>query len=261
MSDLAIAFGQAGYGLKGISRNSRAMVFSVAFPVVLLVMFNSIFASGSNATTGFHGAHIDTSAYYTAGIMAYAVMMSSYSTLAIGLTTQRESGLLKRYRGTPMPPWAFIVGQILRSAVMVAVMIAVFLAVGHFAYDVSIRAATLPGLALYLVLGTATMCTLGIALTVFTTTAESASTVAPLSAILLSFVSGVFVPVSTLPDWLETIGKIFPLAHLADGLQAAVAPSTAAPGISWVSVVVLAVWGVGGLVVASRWFRWEPQVK
>src|SRR6185437_6463100 len=131
------------------------------------------------------------------------------------LTTNRERGLLKRYRGTPMPPWVFLGGQILQSVAMVLIMAVGLIAIGAIAYDVHVRSEAFGALALYLVLGTATMCSLGIALTRVTTTADAASAVGPFLTVNLGFVSGVFISTDNLPAWLEDLGRVFPLAHLA----------------------------------------------
>ena len=81
----------------------------------------------------------------------------------------------------------------------------------------------------------------------------------PFSAVILSFISGVFVSVEDLPNWLEAIGKIFPLYHLAEGLQTCLVTDASGTGLSGQNVSSLLVWGVAGLVVAARRFRWEPQ--
>src|SRR5207248_1288308 len=105
--------------------------------------------------------------------------------------------------------------------------------------------------------GTAAMCSLGIALTAYTNTPDSASTIAPFSAVILSFISGVFIPTDQLPNSLVQIGKIFPLAHLAHGLQAAYNSGPA--HLSGENVAVLVLWGGVGIIIAARNFRWEPQ--
>lgn len=73
----------------------------------------------------------------------------------------------------------------------------------------------LPAFVLYLLLGTVTLCSLGIALSAFTPTPDAASTIAPFSVVILSFVSRVWIPVEQLPSWLEKVGLVFPLSHLA----------------------------------------------
>ncbi len=257
MSDVGLVVRQAGYGLKSLSRNPRALVFTVAFPVVLLLLFASIFAKSGSGTTRFAGTRIDTDAYFTAGIIAYAIMMACFSSLAITLTTERESGQLKRFRGTPVPTWTFIVARIVRSIALVAAMTISLLLLARLAFDVRLSASGLAELAVFAVLGTAAMCALGIAITTFTTTVDAASTIAPFSTVILSFVSGVFIPADQLPNALVQVGKVFPLAHLANGLQGAF-DGGGALHLSGENVAVLVLWGAIGILVAARSFRWDP---
>jgi ABC-2 type transport system permease protein len=259
MRELGVIVHLTRFGIKSLLRNQRALVFTIAFPIVLLVLFNSIFAHDKDTTTLSHGLALDQDAYFTAGILAYTIMLSAFSTMAIGLTTQRESGQLKRLRGTPLPPWVFMVAQVVRAILLILFMTVVLLLIGHFAYGVHFPGDTFGGFVVYLIVGTATMCVLGIALTALTPTAESAATIAPFSAVLLSFVSGVFIPVDQLPNWLQEIGRVFPLAHLADGLQTTLAPAATGSGLSGMNLGVLGLWAVGGLLVAVRRFSWEPQ--
>lgn len=259
MRELGVLLHLAKFGNKSLLRNQRALVFTILFPIVLLVLFNSIFAHAEETITLRHGLEVDENAYFTAGILAYSIMLSAFSTMAIGLTAQRESGQLKRLRGTPLPPWVFLAAQVFRAILLILFMTLVLLLIGHFAYDVDFPGDTFGGFVVYLLLGTATMCILGIALTSILPTAETAATVAPFSAVLLSFISGVFIPVDQLPDWLEEIGRVFPLAHLSDGLQTTLAPAATGSGLSGENVGVLALWAAVGLVVAIRRFRWEPQ--
>jgi ABC-2 type transport system permease protein len=103
------------------------------------------------------------------------------------------------------------------------------------------------------------MCAVGIAATSVVTDVDSASSALPLVAVLLSFISGVFVPVDQLPGWLEEIGRIFPLFHLAEGLQTALGVS-GNTSLDAGNVAVLAAWALAGIVISARRFRWEPQV-
>jgi ABC-2 type transport system permease protein len=259
MSDATLVLKQTRYGLIRTSRNPRVLVFSIFFPIVLLVLFNSIFTSGDNSTTKFAGGTISTDAYFTAGILAYAIMMSSFSTMAIGLTTRRESGELKRLRGTPMPPWTFIAAEVARVVVQVALMAIVMTLIAYLAFDVKLPGDTAIGYVVYIALGTASLATLGVAITAFLSSADAASTVAPFTAVILSFISGVFIPVETLPNWLEEIGRIFPLYHLAEGMQITLVSGTTGTGLTGTNVASLVAWGAAGLFVAARRFAWEPR--
>ena len=110
-----------------------------------------------------------------------------------------------------------------------------------------------------MILGASVMATLGMAITAYTPTVDAASSVGPFTAVILSFISGIFIPVSVMPNWLAQIGRVFPLEPLADGLQRAVTGAGGGTGLTVHNVVLLLVWGVVGLVVAARKFRWVPQ--
>jgi ABC-2 type transport system permease protein len=257
MADLPLVLRQTRYGLKTTRRNPRAIVFALLFPVVFLFLFNSIFASEDDRIA-VGGVSLDAETYFTAGLIAYAIMLNCYSTLIVSLTTQRESGQLKRYRGTPVPSWTFIASLVLRSMALVAVMVVVLLAIGAAAYGVEIHGSAIVGLVVYVVLGTATMCALGIAVSAFCPNADAAGTIGPFSAVILSFISSVFIPIDQLPQWLEEVGRVFPLFHLAEGLQVSFGVSSGT-GLSADNVAVLGAWAIGSAIVAVRAFRWEPQ--
>jgi ABC-2 type transport system permease protein len=258
MADLRLAAAQARYALLTTFRTPRTVVFGLAFPVVLLVLFNSVLTNGSSETVTFAGGTISASAYFTAGLAAYAIGLSTFTGLAVGVTAQRESGELKRLRGTPMPGWTFVAGQVMRSAVLVAIMVVALFAVGAIAFGVDVPLAGLIGIVVYSTLGTLAFCALGIAVTALTPTVDSASTVGPFALVMLSFVSGVFISVDNLPHGLESIGRFFPLYHLADGLQTALVAGHGGTGLTGGNVAALAIWGLVGFAHAVRRFRWEP---
>jgi ABC-2 type transport system permease protein len=256
MSDIGLLGRQSAFVLRGYLRRPQSLVFGIAMPVALLVLFNAVFASG-NQTTRLGGQRVDLAGYYTAGIVAYSIALSCFSSLLISIVTNREAGRLKRYRGTPMPPWVFLVAQIVECVLVAILMTAVVTLIGVVAYDVSIRAVALVAVAVYVVVGSFVGCTLGFALSRFVPTTEVASSVGPFSVVILGFVSGVFIPVATLPSWLAEIGKVFPLAPLATGLQHAFA-SLSGLGLEAEPLAVLAAWGIVSLAIAVRSFRWEP---
>jgi ABC-2 type transport system permease protein len=255
LTDLRLVLIQARYQLASIARNRRAVIFSLVFPVVLLVMFNSVFARGDGAVE-LAGAQVSPQAYFTGGMLAYAILLAGFSQLAISLVSQRESGQLKRLRGTPVPAWTFIGATVLRAVATVGLMAVVLLAIARLAYGVEISPWALAGIAIYVVLGTATMCSVGIAATAMASDVDSASAGLPLTAVVLSLISGIFVPVDQLPGWLDHVARIFPVYHVAAGLQTALG---AGGGLDARNVAVLAAWGIWGIVFAARQFRWEPQ--
>jgi ABC-2 type transport system permease protein len=259
MADLRLAMTQSHYALLTAIRTPRTVVFSMVFPVVLLIMFDSIFTDGAADTVTFAGGTINASAYFTASLSAYAIGLSTFTSLAVGVTAQRETGQLKRLRGTPMPAWTFVAGQVTRSAVVALIVVVAMLATGVVFFGVHIAAERLVGFVVYFALGAIAFSALGIAATAFTPTVDSASVVGPFIVVMLSFVSGVFISVDQLPNWLEAVGKAFPLYHLAEGLQTSLVSGTGGTGLVAGNVGVLVLWGLAGTVIATRRFRWEPQ--
>ena len=257
MTDLQLVLTQARYQLTSIMRSRRAVIFTFAFPVIFLLMFNSIFTNASDAVD-LAGKTVTAHAYFTGGMLAYAIMLQGFTQLAIVLVTQRETGQLKRYRGTPVPAWTFICATLLRVMVLVGLMAVVLLTIARVVYGVEVSGAGLAKTALYVVLGTATLCSVGIAATTIATDLDTATAALPFAAVLVSFISGIFIPVDQLPNWLADIGRFLPVYHLAIGLQAALGVSGRV-SFDASDAAVLCAWAVGGIVFASRRFRWEPQ--
>jgi ABC-2 type transport system permease protein len=252
VSDWRLVLVQARAQLTSISRNRRAIVISLVIPVVILVMFNAIFGGG-NDTVGLAGARITAPAYFAGAMVAYALVGTAFMQVALTLVSQRETGQLKRYRGTPVPAWTFIVVTVLRVTAMAGTVTAILLLIARLAYGVDVSA-----IVVYVGLGTATLCSAGIAATTVVTDVESASAALPLVAVLLSFISSIFVPVDELPGWLADVGRIFPLYHVAVGVQTALG-TAGDTSLRGGDVAVLEAWALGAVIVAARGFRWEPQ--
>ena len=253
MNDVGLAFTQTRFSLRGFLRDPRAMIFTACFPIILLLLFNSIF----KGNTVFAGHKVPAHSYYTASIVSWEVMLVSFSSLLVSVTTARERGLLKRFRGTPMPSWIYLIAEIGQTIVVVITTVALLVAVGAIFYHVHLSGRLLLGLAVYVLVGAAGFCAMALALTRICSTADSASAIGPLATTILGFLSGVFIPTSLMPTWLRDIGTVFPLEHLAHGLQTAfLVPGST--GLNLTNLEVLVAWGVGGLVVAMRSFKWEP---
>jgi ABC-2 type transport system permease protein len=254
VSDLGLVAVQTRYQLAAIARNRRAVVFTVIFPVVLLVMFNSVFVKGSD-TVKLDGRTLSAHSYFTGGMLCYAILLAGFSQLAIAMVTQRETGQLKRLRGTPVPAWTFVAATVARAVTTIGLMAVLLIAIAAAAYGVPISGAAVGELVMYVVLGTAAMCSVGLAATALVPDVDSASAALPLTAVVLSLISGIFVPIDQLPSWLEQVARAFPVYHLAAGLQTALGGG----GLRAGHVAVLAIWGLGGIAIAARRFRWEPQ--
>ena len=112
---------------------------------------------------------------------------------------------------------------------------------------------------LALVVGAATFCSLGFALSAFIPTETSAAPIANAVILPLYFISGIFVPAEQIPQGMLDVASVFPVKPLFDALRVAFDPATSAPGIAGGDLLVVAAWGVAGLVIAATQFRWSPR--
>jgi ABC-2 type transport system permease protein len=251
--DAALAVRQVGYEQRSFWRNRTRGFFSFVFPVMFLVLLGSL---NSGATLDSRGG-IPYNTFFVPGMLAYGVVLATFFSLLVGIATAREQGLLKRVQGTPLPAWVFVTGRVGSAVVTGFLVAAVMLIVGWVAYGVAIRGSTLPGLVLSMALGMACFSALGLGTLWIVRNADAAPVVANVLLLPLTFVSGVWFPVDGLPGWLDAIANAFPVRPLASSLQVAFDPATAAPGIVWRDMLVLAVWTLVGSVLAVRFLRRE----
>jgi ABC-2 type transport system permease protein len=249
---------QSAYDLRSFFRNRQSRFFTLAMPVLFLVIFSSVFG-GAHHTVNVTGGRIDLKVYYVPGIIALGIISSSFVNLVVSLTALRESGVLKRRRATPVPPAALVAGRTLTAVVTSLLITAILLALGWGLYHAHIPWRTAPALIVTVILGATVFCCLGYALASVIGNEDAAQPITQASILPLYFISGIFIPVTQLPHWLVDVAKIFPVRHLAAALLAAYNPHTTGSGFAGGDLLVLALWGVGGLAIALLRFSWLPR--
>ncbi len=255
MSALALAGHQFRYDQKAFWRNPASVFFTVMFPVLLLLIFATIFGDQTVAIRG----GIKTTTYYVPAIITLSVISATMQSLAMSLVIAREDGRLKRSRGTPMPPWVFIAGRVGNSIVVALMMLALLAAIGRVLYGVAIPWERLPEIVVVLVVGAASFCCLGIALTAAIPSQDAAAPIVNALLLPLYFLSGVFIPDDQLPSGVIHFADAFPIRHFFEAFFDAYVPGGGAATISWDNLAVVAAWGVVGLLLAVRFFRWTPR--
>ncbi len=246
---------QLKYVNKAFWRNPASAFFTFAFPLMFLVIFTSLLGHHSISLSPGHS--IDTSTYYVASMAAYAVISACYNNIAIGLSIQRDSGVLKRTRGTPIPSGIYILGRLLHALFVAVILVAITAAYGKLFYHSSLpTGVSLLEFLIMLVVGSLAFCALGFAITCVIPNADAAPAVVNASILPLLFLSGVFIPItSTAPSWLLWIARVFPVRHFALGMDAGFAGAT----FNWMDVVIVVAWGIGGFLVSAKFFTWEPK--
>jgi ABC-2 type transport system permease protein len=254
MTGLALVLHEFKYDHKQFWRNPAAVFFTVMFPVLLLVIFNLLF--GDQA---IEGLAVDVATYYVPAIITLAVITATAQTLAISLTRDRETGLLKRVRGTPLPASAFIAGRVGISLLVSALMLVTVSLIGRVAYGVTLPSGHAAAVLLTLAVGAASFCCIGFALTAAIPSQEAAPPIVNAALLPLYFISGIFVPEDEIPDGVLRFADAFPIRHFFEAFFAAWDPNTGGGGFEPGNLGIVLAWGVAALVVALLTFRWEPR--
>ncbi|TDD84921.1 ABC transporter permease [Actinomadura rubrisoli] len=234
---------QAAYEFRALLRNGEQLLLTLIIPVVLLTLFSatSLLDLGS-------GRRVD---FLAPGVLALAVMSTAFTGQAIGTGFERRYGVLKRLGATPLPRSGLIAAKTLTvvavEALQAAVICAVALALGWHPHG-----GPAPVIVL-LLLGTAAFSGFGL-LMAGTLRAEATLAAANLVYILLLVLGGVVFPLGTFPGGVRAALELLPVSALADGLRQVLRDGAAFPGEP---LLVLAVWSVAGLVLATRFFKWE----
>jgi ABC-2 type transport system permease protein len=256
VSALSLISHQARYDLRVFLRDPRARGFTVVIPILMLVLFGSIFKSANFSYDGFT---ISGTAYYVSRIIVMTVSGAALSNLVITLVNKRESGSLKRRHATPVPAWVLIAGDVITSALSALVIVVLLIVVGWMAYHVRLSAAGIGAVAVVVVLGTAVFCALAYALSPLLHSVESTGPAVTLVTLVLYAISGMYFPENLMPGWLRGIAQIFPFRPFALSVQAAVVPATNhGSHFAGMQLLELAAWGVAGVLFASWRFSWVP---
>ena len=245
MTGIGLALRQVRFENRAFWRNPAAAFFTFVFPLMFMVIFNVLIGRGNP----------DASRFFTPAIIVFAVITATYTNLAMSVTMARDEGILKRMRGTPLPVSAYLAGRIGHAIAIGVLLVIIVAAFGAIFYGVEVPWRQLPELMLTLVLGAATFCVLGLALTAFVPNADAAPAVVNATILPLLFISNVFIPLDGAPAWIEALSSFFPVRHFADAMLDVYAGN----GLAWSDLGVMAAWALAGAVVALRFFSWEPR--
>jgi ABC-2 type transport system permease protein len=254
MSGVALLVHQFRFDQKIFWRNPASVFFTAVFPLLFLFIFATFFKNAE-----IEGLDVDGATYYVPAIVALSVISATTVKLAMNLSSEREAGMLKRLRGTPLPPSAFVAGRVGNSLVISLILVVLVSVIGALFYGVSIPTQTMPAVLVTLAVGAASFSCLGFALAAVIPSEDAAPAVTNAIVFPLYFVSGVFVPADEIPDGILHFADIFPVRHFFEAFFTAWDPNTTGAGFALGDLAIVATWGVLGLLIAVRFFRWEPR--
>ena len=254
-----LAFNRAGIALRQYFRQRAAVVFTFAYPIIMMLIFGSIFKVDVPDT------NVPFAQYFTAGIAATGTMSVGFQGVAIGIASDRTDKTIKRLRGLPMPRISYFLGKVLSALASGFVQLGLLL--GASAIFFHLHLPTSPGRWITLLwvftLGLSTCAALGITLGGLAKDGRSASAVVLPPFLVLQFISGVFFTYGQLGPVLRGVGAAFPLKWMCQGIRSVFLPDSfqaQEPAGSWEHgkiALVLIAWTVGGLLLSLRTFRWR----
>ncbi len=256
---------QIRFEITNYVRHGDTLVFTFGFPIIMLAIFTSAFASqGTIPNPDGVGLGLSVGAYFLPGMVAAGVLLSGVQNLAIDIAHEKGDGRLRRWGGTPMSPFVYFAGKIGQVVVTATVQTVLLLVVARFALGIALPSTAEKWFAFgwVWVLGLATSSLLGIALSSVPRSGKSASAVVLPITLVLQFISGVYLQFYGLPTWMQNLASAFPLKWLAQGMRAAFLPEgfqQLEVGNAWHLAEVagaLGIWLVVGLVLSRLTFRW-----
>ena len=257
-SALAIGIARGGLEVKQFMRQRESVVFTLAFPIMLLAIFGSVFTN--ELTDG-----VTFSQYFVAGMIASGLVNTGFQQLAIMIPVERDFGTLKRLRGTPMPASSYFIGKSIVVFVTMVIQVALLLIAGVLFFGVNLPTDPAKWFTFtwLIILGSAASTALGIAFSVIPKSGRGASAVVSPVVIILQFFSGVFFVFTDLPGWMQQFAALFPLKWMTQGMRSVFLPdSFAAQEVAgtWETgrtFWIILAWLIAGLVLSIKTFKWE----
>jgi ABC-2 type transport system permease protein len=240
-------------------REPAQVIFSFAYPVLMMLIFASVFRNDTVA------GGVTYKQYFLSGIAATGIMLASFQALGIRIALERDEGELARLQALGTPPSAYFCGKAAQVLATTTIQLVALLLVASLAFDVPMPTDAEHWLTFLwvAVLGSLAGTVLGIAVSLLPRRGRSADTIVATIALVLQFFSGVFFVYSRLPPWMRDVAAVFPLKWLTQGMRSAFLPDAAKRAEvsgSWQhgwTALVLTVWIVVGVVVCARSFRWR----
>ena len=260
MNTITIGIQRGLLEIKQFSRQRESVVFTIFFPLILMVIFGSVFKDTIAPGVKF-------SQYFVAGMIASGMVNSGFQQLAIMIPMERDAGALKRLRGTPMPLASYFIGKSILVLASMLIQTVLLIAGGVAFFGLKLPATTEKWwlFVLLLIVGSANSTALGIAFSAIPKSGRGASAVVSPVVIILQFFSGVFFIFTQLPHWMQQIAALFPLKWLTQGMRQVFLPDSFAikeVAKSWETsrgIAINLLWLVLGVALAVRSFKWERE--
>jgi ABC-2 type transport system permease protein len=245
---MATLVGQIKLETKLFLRGRQNLFFTLAFPVIMILLFGSVFSGQS-------WSGIPAINYLLPGIIVMALMIACMNNNAVKIVNEREKGVYRRLSLTPLKRQTLLIGDIFVRYLIVLASTMLLIAIG-----VSVFKANVGGnyflFWFVLTIGALTFVALGFVLTALV---KNTNSMMPLGMAILfpfMFLGGCFWPLDQMPAFLHPVCEALPALHLNTALRM-VAVHGAGFSEIWPEFPVLLGWLVGCSILAVKLFKWE----
>jgi len=233
-------------------REPLAFFFSLAYPALLLLLFGFIY--GNDPDPGFWGRNFGT---VDASVPAYtAIIIGTVALMGIPIdtATNRETGVLRRYRATPLHPVAYLIANVAVYLVIALLGMTILVLTGKLVFGLRMEGSWFSILPAF-TLSAFAFFSVGYLIASIVPTARIAQAVGMVIFFPMMFLSGAGMPLQLLPEGLQKVSDYLPMSYvvrLIQGLWFGDAWRTL-----WMPTLVLAVIMMVGTAMSSKLFRWE----
>ena len=193
------------------------------------------------------------------GLVGLGIMTNSIISIAVRISTYRNSSILKRLLVTPLPIWKYFVGEVAAHLVLALIQAALILTVGVFVFGARIHGAlpvTLLGIVAIVTLGSMVFLNIGFIISAWSKTPAAASGMGNAIALPMMFFAGTFFSTAALPSVLPYVAEALPLTPMLVAMRE-VANAGQPLWTTWPQLAILAGWVLGTGVVATRVFKFQ----
>jgi ABC-2 type transport system permease protein len=216
------------------------------------VDYKPVVVTDSKGVEALNLRYID---FLVPGIVAMMIMSNNMNGVAGQISSWRERGILRRMQGTTLKASTFIAAQITARFMLNGLQAMIVLGVAWLAFGIEVRGSWLTVIA-FVTLGTLAFMAIGFIIAGIAKTPESAGPIAGFLSFPMLFLGGVFFPIKDMPEFLQPIIQILPIAHLSHALRETMNVGTSFMDLG-MEAIILGCWLVGAFIAASFTFKWE----
>lgn len=223
----------------------QANLFAAGAEPSFELQYKSV-SSGSN--------ELDYTDFLLTGMIALSIAQGGMFGM-VDLVEMRRKGLIKRLRMTPANMGIFGLSDMVMRLLFSIIQIILLSLIGVLIFGANLYISPISLVVVFL-MGALSFNALGYFFSSFSKTTEAYMGVANIVSFLMMFLSGVFFPVETMPEWLQPVSNVLPLTYFADGLRESMVYETSViSGTLWFGIGVMVIWGAITFILGSWLYK------